>query len=69
MLLKPNIKIMLGLNFEFLSGNSVTSLTRRKQVKTKMADINLSCLHKLRFYSRTLVRSKDLSAVEGKSDA
>ena len=29
-LLKPNIKIMLGLNFTFLSGNSVRSLTRWK---------------------------------------
>ena len=69
MLLKPNIKIMLGLYFEFLSGNSVTSLTRQKYVKTKMADINLPCLHKLRFHSRMLVWSKDLSAVECKNDA
>ena len=32
MLLKPNIKIMLDLNFAFLSRNSVTSLTRWKLV-------------------------------------
>ena len=49
MLLKPNIKIMLGLNFEFLNGNSVTSLTRLKKVKTKMADINLPCLNSFGF--------------------
>ena len=69
MFLKPNIKIMFGLNFEFLSGNSVTSLTRRNLVKPKWRTSILLYSHNLRFSSRILFRSKDLSAVECKNNA
>ena len=69
MLLKPNIKIILGLNFEFLSGNSMTSLTRRKKVNQNGGHQFYHVYISLGFHCKMLVRSKDLSAVECKSDA
>ena len=64
MLLKPNIEIMLGLNFGFLSGNSVTSLTRWNWRTSFYHDYT-----SFGFHSRMLVESKDLSAAKCKNNA
>ena len=66
MLIKPNIKNMLGLSFEILSRNSVTSLTRLKLVNQIGGHQFYHVYISYRFHSRMLVQSKDLSAVECK---
>ena len=63
MLLKPNIKIMLGLNFEFLSGNSVMFSLGRSRLNQNGGHQFYHVYISFGFHSRMLVQSKDLSAV------
>ena len=68
MLLKPNIKIMLGLNFEFLSRKSVASLSGASRLNQNGGHQFYHVYISFGFHS-LLVRSEDLSAVECKNDA
>ena len=60
---------MLGLNIEFLSENSVTSLTFGSRLNQNGRHQFYHVYISFGFHSRMLVRSKDLSAVECKNDA